>query len=52
MEVFEQILELDDDDDFVQEMIDGYLSQAEDTFKNMDNALCALAPYLLSRHAH
>lgn len=39
MEVFEQILDLDDDDDFAQEMIDGYLSQAEDTFKNMDTAL-------------
>jgi hypothetical protein len=41
MEVFEQILELDDDDDdFSRGMVDDYFSQAEKTFTDMDDALC------------
>ncbi|KAN0131918.1 histidine phosphotransferase [Lactarius tabidus] len=40
MEVFEQILELDDDDDdFSRGMVDEYFSQAERTFTDMDDAL-------------
>jgi hypothetical protein len=41
MEVFEQILELDDDDDdFSRGMVKEYFSQAEKTFNEMDDALC------------
>jgi osomolarity two-component system, phosphorelay intermediate protein YPD1 len=41
--VFEQILELDDNDDvFSKGMVDAYFDQAEKTFNNMDDALCAL----------
>ncbi|KAH9060554.1 histidine-phosphotransfer domain HPT domain-containing protein [Lactarius vividus] len=40
MDVFEQILELDeDDDDFSQGMVDDYFSQAEKTFTDMATAL-------------
>lgn len=40
MEVFEQILELDDDDDdFSRGMVKEYFSQAEKTFNEMDDAL-------------
>ena len=42
--VFDQILELDDDDDmFSKEMVDAYLVQANITFNNMDVALCVFA---------
>lgn len=43
MEVFNQILELDDDDDddeFSRGMVNDYFSQAEKTFIDMDDALC------------
>lgn len=45
--VFEQILELDDDDDksFSKGMVDAYFEQAEKTFTEMDDALCALASF-------
>ena len=40
MEVFNQILELDDDDDeFSRGMVNDYFSQAEKTFIDMDDAL-------------
>ncbi len=53
MEVFEQILELDEDDDlFSQGMVYDYFSQAEKTFTEMATALCALAPSLHFRRAH
>ncbi|KAF7299250.1 Histidine-phosphotransfer domain HPT-domain-containing protein [Mycena indigotica] len=43
MEIFEQILELDDEDshEFSKEMVTAYFSQASSTFKNMDKALAA-----------
>jgi hypothetical protein len=42
--VFDQILELDDDDDiFSKEMVDAYFVQADKTFNNMDAALCVFA---------
>ena len=43
METFEQILELDEDDthDFSCEMVWQYFSQAQVTFQQMDDALCA-----------
>jgi hypothetical protein len=46
--VFDQILELDDEDDksFSKGMVDAYYEQAEKTFESMDDALCALTPFL------
>ena len=42
MEVFGQVRELDEDEDgFSKVMVDEYLDQAVQTFKNMDVALCA-----------
>ena len=43
MEVFGQILELDDGDsrEFSQGMVDEYLGQAQNTIKLMDDNLCA-----------
>lgn len=43
MEVFEQILELDEGDDreFSQGMVGDYLEQAQSTIKLMDESLCA-----------
>jgi hypothetical protein len=44
--VFSQILELDDGDDmFSKGIIDAYYEQAEKIFTDMDDALCALAPF-------
>jgi hypothetical protein len=40
--VFDQVLELDDDDGlFSKDMVDAYFVQADKTFKDMDAALCA-----------
>jgi osomolarity two-component system phosphorelay intermediate protein YPD1 len=42
MEVFEQILELDEDDqEFSQSMVKEYLAQAQATIRLMDEILCA-----------
>lgn len=44
-EVFDQVLELDDDDGlFSKDMVDAYFVQADKTFKDMDAALCAFMP--------
>lgn len=41
MDTFQQILDLDDDThEFSKGMAWAYFSQAEDTFKEMDEALC------------
>ena len=50
MDIFEQILELDeeDDDQFSREMVYAYFTQAEKTFTDMAAALCASAPSFLS----
>ena len=43
-EVFDQILELDEDDEiFSKEMVDAYFVQADKTFNSMDAALCVIA---------
>jgi len=42
MEVFNQIIELDDDSLFVSSMVAEYLQQAEATFNNMDQAMYVL----------
>jgi len=53
MEILEQIRDLDEDDElFSKDMVDAYFDQAEKAFTDMDAALCALAPFFLSRHAH
>jgi hypothetical protein len=53
MEIFEQILELDEDDDlFSKGMVYEFFTQAEKTFTDMATALCASAPSLLSRRTH
>ena len=40
MEIFGQLLELDDDDpEFTKDMVLAYFSQAETTFKDLDAAL-------------
>lgn len=41
MEIFNQILELDEDDthDFSREMVEAYYTQAAQTFDDMDAAL-------------
>ena len=41
MEIFRQILELDDEDshDFSREMVSDFFSQARDTLKTLDGAL-------------
>lgn len=41
MEIFQQILDLDDDGsyDFAWEMVREYLAQAEKTFLDMDDAM-------------
>jgi hypothetical protein len=42
-DVFDQVLELDEDDDmFSKDMVDAYFLQAEKTFSDMDAALCAI----------
>jgi hypothetical protein len=45
MDIFGQIIELDDEDDysFSWEMVTAYFSQAEQTFTDMDKALCVLS---------
>jgi len=41
MEVFGQVLELGEDDpSFLRGMVDAYFEQAENTFHEMDLALC------------
>jgi len=41
-EVFDQVLELDEDDEqFSKDMVDAYFDQADKTFNDMDAALCA-----------
>lgn len=41
-EVFDQVLELDDDEElFSKDMVDAYFIQADKTFNDMDAALCA-----------
>lgn len=41
-EVFDQVLELDDDEElFSKDMVDAYFVQADKTFNDMDAALCA-----------
>jgi hypothetical protein len=46
-EVFDQVLELDEDDEqFSKEMVDAYFIQADKTFKSMDAALCAFTATL------
>jgi hypothetical protein len=41
-DVFDQVLELDDDDGlFSKDMVDAYFVQADKTFNDMDAALCA-----------
>ena len=43
METFQQILELDEDNesyDFAWEMASAYLDQAETTFEEMEEAMC------------
>lgn len=53
MEVFEQVLELDDDDDdFSRGMVNEYFSQAEKTFTEMEDSLCVWISPLLSLRAH
>jgi len=45
--VFDQVLELDEDDEgFSEVMVNEYLGQAEMTFKSIDAALCAFTPTL------
>jgi hypothetical protein len=49
-EVFDQVLELDEDDElFSKDMVDAYFLQAEKTFSDMDAALCAIFSSLPSR---
>lgn len=42
MDIFQQILDLDDEGDheFSLEMVNGYYQQAEDTFLKLDKFLC------------
>jgi hypothetical protein len=41
-EVFDQVLELDEDDElFSKDMVEAYFVQADKTFNDMDGALCA-----------
>lgn len=50
MDMFEQLLDLDDDGhDFSKEMALAYFSQAEQTFKGMDEALYGLLLSLIIR---
>jgi HPt (histidine-containing phosphotransfer) domain-containing protein len=51
MDIFGQIIELDDEDDysFSWEMVTAYFSQAEQTFTDMDKALCVLSLLSFSR---
>ncbi len=54
---FEQILEMDDDEDdreFSKSIVFGFFEQAEQTFKKMDEALCVdtlsgLLPMLIEK---
>jgi hypothetical protein len=49
-DVFDQVLELDEDDEtFSKDMVDAYFLQAEKTFSDMDAALCAIFSSLPSR---
>lgn len=50
MDIFNQILELDDDDthDFSREMVEEYYTQAAQTFDDMDAALSVLMIHLFS----
>jgi len=42
--VFDQVLELDEDDElFSKDMVDAYFVQADKTFNDMDAALCVFA---------
>lgn len=55
MEVFDQILELDDEDDgceFSQGMVEGYLEQARGTIKLMDESFAKHELTQLSEHGH
>ena len=46
-DVFDQVLELDEGDElFSKDMVDAYFGQADETFKNMDTALCAFTATL------
>ena len=46
-DVFDQVLELDDDDGlFSKDMVDAYFVQADKTFKDMDAALCVFTAAL------
>jgi osomolarity two-component system phosphorelay intermediate protein YPD1 len=49
MDIFGQILELDEDDtfEFSKEMVEAYFSQASTTFDDMDNALYVPPPLLV-----
>lgn len=51
---FEQILEMDDDEDkeFSQSIVDGFFEQAETTFKKMEKAIVAQDLAELSRLGH
>ncbi len=47
-EVFDQLLELDEDEElFSKDMVDAYSIQADKTFSDMDLALCAFVATLL-----
>ncbi|KAF8432142.1 signal transduction histidine kinase [Boletus edulis BED1] len=54
MEVFSQILELDDTDDgeFSREMVEEYLGQTQGTIKLMDESLAKHELIQLSKHGH
>jgi hypothetical protein len=47
--VFDQVLELDEDDElFSKDMVDAYFLQADKTFNEMDAALCAFTTMFAS----
>jgi hypothetical protein len=54
MEIFSQIQDMDDDDDddgegggheFSKSIVWGYFEQAENTFKQMEEAMCVYLPW-------
>ncbi|KIJ17942.1 hypothetical protein PAXINDRAFT_167859 [Paxillus involutus ATCC 200175] len=52
MEVFNQILELDDEDGFYQEMVQNYLDQAVETIRLMDECFSKQELNQLGKHGH
>ena len=49
METFHQILDLDEEDhEFSLSMVDAYFSQAEDTFRKLDESWCVVILFIFS----